>query len=285
MNSRQKKKLLHVVRKLPAIERLADTTHTAPPAQPVPPPKTSRWKMFGIGELSILLGIPASLIGLYTLRTAVAVSPATDSVPGPAPYNSLFIATNNGLLSLDGVNANCFPIKLVYANGDSLVAPRMLKTTSDPIRSKLGSGEQFTFLCGRIAFLFETPTEHVFVLGDPSSSDCKVLRTKFDPATHQPVLVHGKISGATNTRGPFEERFTARQIPVFQADLRIDIKERPPLIWFDSTKSFRFITRTTAEHSLKWFPAALADPPIPRHGAGLELVLSSDPKDPGFYKP
>jgi hypothetical protein len=286
LNRRQRRRLAHAAKKLQStgqMSQLPRTTNTAPPAQPLSPPRRSLWKILGIGNLAVLLGIPASLIGIYTLRTQLSVTPSPDTVAGgPVPYTSPFIAINNGLLGLSDVNANCTPNKLVFTNGDIVVAPRMLKTTSDPVRSKLEAGEQFTFLCGRVASLFETASEHVFVIGDPSSSDSKVLRTEFDNSTHRPKLVNGNIPPRKDTHGPFRERSTAKLIPIFQADVRIDIRERASLIWFSSVKSFRFTTKPTDDGKLKWFPASLSDPPIANRGEGLAIILSSDPNDPYF---
>jgi hypothetical protein len=198
-------------------------------------------------------------------------SPSHDTRP-----TVLFVATNGGMLSLHDVNVNCVPQKLVFENGDSIVAPHLLKTTADPARSTLSSNEQFTFQCGRLVSLFETSTEHVFVIGDASRPDSTILRTKWDASTNQPVMDDGKLPPSPAEHGPFKEQAFSREIPLFQADMVLNIKSRPPFKWWSSITPVRFIARRIHDGTTAWLPVSLSDPTIPNRGAGLQLLLSSD---------
>jgi hypothetical protein len=164
----------------------------------------------------------------------------------------------------------------VFENGDSIVAPHLLKTTADPVRSILASNEQFTFQCGRLVSLFETSTEHVFVIGDASRPDSTILRTRWDASTNQPVMNDDNLPPSPGEHGPFKELTIAKEIPLFQADMVVNVKGRPAFRWWASITPIRFISRRTAESTTAWFPASMSDPTIPNHGAGLQLLLSSD---------
>jgi hypothetical protein len=229
--------------------------------------------------VATVIGVPAALIGIYTLRTIVTAAPAPQSLSSCAAYCTLFIATNGGMLPLHDVNVNCVPQKIVFENGDSIVAPHLLKTTADPVRSTLSSNEQFTFQCGRLVSVFETSTEHVFVIGDASKPDSAIIRTKWDRATNRPAMSDGKLSQSPPEHGPFRERVFAREIRLFQADMVLNVKSRPVFLWWSSITPIRFIARRMPDSTTAWLPASMSDPSIPNRGAGLQLLLSSNPAE------
>jgi hypothetical protein len=278
MSRKQKRALQHAARKT-SVRKTApkppDTAHTTPPPPPPSPPGKSPWRLFAFGNVVAVIGLVAAIIGIYTLRTIITAAPS-QSLSQSSPYWTLFVATNGGMLSLHDVNVNCVPQKLVFINGDSIVAPHILKTTADPVRSTLASNEQFTFQCGRAVSLFETSTEHVFVIGDASKPDSEILRMKWDASTNQPVMNNGKLPPFPKEHGPFKDLAFAREIPLFQADMVLNVKSRPPFKWWSSITPIRFISRRIHDGTTAWFPASLSDPTIPNHGAGLQLLLSSD---------
>lgn len=227
--------------------------------------KPRRWWLRGRRIVPKIVGLAASLIGIYTFRPVLSVASLATSHDSGLAANATITVTGSGIRN---VTVECVPNKATFDWKYTLELHNYFDVKEYSVRN-VAAGESFVADCPLRASMLMGATDGYFFLGSVG------------PVSRMPGIRFSPLGGdmraeAGVIEGPF---WGYREIPATQFDGSIIVRYTPavlPFRWASQARTIHLIAAGNG-FELQWRVAPNSEPMIrdaPASHGGFKLIVS-----------